>query len=133
MEIEGEYNFGFSQILFSYNLGKYKTHEKFNLPNVPSQKLGMIFNTKFKKVNLSFFANYVGKRYADNLNKVVIDEFTTANVNLSYLWDNFSINLDIINLTNVKYYDNIRINAFGGRYYEPAPKRHLAVSLIMKM
>ena len=133
LEIEGEYNFGFSQILFSYNLGKYKTHEKFNLPNVPSQKLGMIFNTKFKKVNLSFFANYVGKRYADNLNKVVIDEFTTANVNLSYLWDNFSINLDIINLTNVKYYDNIRINAFGGRYYEPAPKRHLAVSLIMKM
>ena len=93
----------------------------------------MIFNTKFKKVNLSFFANYVGKRYADNLNEVVIDEFTTANVNLSYLWDNFSINLDIINLTNVEYYDNIRINAFGGRYYEPAPKRHLAVSLIMKM
>ena len=29
--------------------------------------------------------------------------------------------ISINNLTNTKYFDNIRINAFGSRYYEPAP------------
>jgi iron complex outermembrane receptor protein len=28
------------------------------------------------------------------------------------------------NITDRAYFDNIRINAFGGRFYEPAPGRH---------
>ena len=31
----------------------------------------------------------------------------------------------INNLFNVQYFDNIRLNAFGKRYYEPAPGRNL--------
>jgi iron complex outermembrane receptor protein len=31
--------------------------------------------------------------------------------------------LIINNIFQSEYFDNIRINAFGGRYYEPAPKR----------
>ena len=27
-------------------------------------------------------------------------------------------------LLNVGYFDNIRLNAFGGRFYEPAPGRN---------
>jgi iron complex outermembrane receptor protein len=29
------------------------------------------------------------------------------------------------NLFDVTYFDNIRLNAFGSRYYEPAPGRNL--------
>ena len=36
-------------------------------------------------------------------------------------WD---IHLGVRNLTSSEYPDNIRINAFGGRYFEPAPTRH---------
>jgi iron complex outermembrane receptor protein len=30
----------------------------------------------------------------------------------------------INNLLNTTYYDNIRLNAFGARFYEPAPGRN---------
>ena len=33
------------------------------------------------------------------------------------------------NLLDVNYFDNIRINAFGKRYYEPAPKRNVHFGL----
>jgi iron complex outermembrane receptor protein len=32
--------------------------------------------------------------------------------------------LGVNNAFNQEYFDNIRINAFGKRYYEPAPKRN---------
>jgi iron complex outermembrane receptor protein len=32
--------------------------------------------------------------------------------------------LGINNITDETYYSNIRINAFGGRFYEPAPDRN---------
>ncbi|MGB1942233.1 MAG: hypothetical protein ACPHOD_06150, partial [Flavobacteriaceae bacterium] len=35
----------------------------------------------------------------------------------------------VFNLTDTHYFDNIRINAFGGRFYEPAAGRHLLFSL----
>jgi iron complex outermembrane receptor protein len=35
----------------------------------------------------------------------------------------------IQNLTNTSYFDNIRINAFGNRYYEPAAGRNFALKL----
>jgi iron complex outermembrane receptor protein len=44
-----------------------------------------------------------------------------------------SIDLDffagINNLFNTRYFDNIRLNAFGGRYYEPAPGRNVFFGL----
>jgi len=35
----------------------------------------------------------------------------------------------INNLFDESYNDNIRINAFGGRYFEPAPGRHVYVGV----
>ena len=37
--------------------------------------------------------------------------------------------LIINNIFQSEYFDNIRINAFGGRYYEPAPKELFLVEL----
>ena len=36
-----------------------------------------------------------------------------------------SLSGGINNLFNVRYFDNIRLNAFGGRFYEPAPGRNV--------
>ena len=33
----------------------------------------------------------------------------------------FDAFVSLNNILNEKYFDNIRINAFGSRYYEPAP------------
>jgi iron complex outermembrane receptor protein len=39
----------------------------------------------------------------------------------------------INNLLNNKYYDNIRLNAFGSRYYEPAPPRNFYISIALRL
>ena len=63
--------------------------------------------------------------YADNSNKTIIDDY--KKIDLTILKDfnisnkNWNGFISINNLTNTKYFDNIRINAFGSRYYEPAP------------
>ena len=67
----------------------------------------------------------LGNMYADYSSKTIINgdkkidltifkDFNISNKN----WNGF---ISINNLTNTKYFDNIRINAFGSRYYEPAP------------
>jgi iron complex outermembrane receptor protein len=38
----------------------------------------------------------------------------------------------INNLFNEYYNSNIRINAFGGRYYEPAPERNVYAGIVIR-
>lgn len=71
---------------------------------------------------------YVGEMYANNSNSVEVDRYDVANLQLGYSklmgqWE-FSPFLGINNLTDELYPSNIRINAFGGRYYEAAPERN---------
>jgi iron complex outermembrane receptor protein len=63
--------------------------------------------------------------YADNSNKTIINDYKKIDLTIfkdfnisNKNWNGF---ISINNLTNTKYFDNIRINAFGSRYYEPAP------------
>jgi iron complex outermembrane receptor protein len=41
-------------------------------------------------------------------------------------------NLLPTNLFNESYNSNIRINAFGGRYFEPAPERNIYAGLVIR-
>jgi iron complex outermembrane receptor protein len=66
-----------------------------------------------------------GNMYADNSNKTIINDYKKIDLTIfkdfnisNKNWNGF---ISINNLTNTKYFDNIRINAFGSRYYEPAP------------
>lgn len=74
-------------------------------------------------------ALYVGSFYVDNANSEKNDAYTVANLRLGYRgysgrWE-FSPFLGINNLFNERYNSNVRINAFGGRYFEPAPERNI--------
>ena len=40
--------------------------------------------------------------------------------------------IGINNLFNAHYNSNIRINAFGGRYYEPAPERNVYAGIVIR-
>ena len=65
--------------------------------------------------------------FADNSNLVNVSKFNTLNLKIGKEFNLFkSIVYPFLILNNIfeqEYFDNIRINAFGGRYYEPAPKR----------
>ncbi len=69
---------------------------------------------------------YVGEQFANNSNSVKVDSYTVANLRLglertvgSSIVSPF---IGINNLFDESYNTDIRINAFGSRYFEPAPE-----------
>jgi iron complex outermembrane receptor protein len=79
---------------------------------------------------LGFFADwdiqYVDEREADNANTAKAKDYLLSNLRAGYEhsfgdWEVTGF-IGVTNLTNQKYIDNLRINAFGGRFFEPAPR-----------
>jgi iron complex outermembrane receptor protein len=74
----------------------------------------------------AFDVLYVGEQFANNANSVKVDSYTVANLRLgleravgSTIISPF---IGINNLFDEGYNNNIRLNAFGSRYFEPAPE-----------
>jgi iron complex outermembrane receptor protein len=71
----------------------------------------------------------VGDFFADNGNTAVNDSYRVANLRVGVAdarFGDWSISpfVGLNNLTDESYASEVRINAFGGRYFEPAPERH---------
>jgi iron complex outermembrane receptor protein len=66
--------------------------------------------------------------YADNANTVRSGAYTVANLRagLTRQWDQWEVSpfIGINNMFAEEYFDNIRLNAGFGRYFEPAPERN---------
>jgi iron complex outermembrane recepter protein len=69
-----------------------------------------------------------GKMYANDQNTDTAEGYELIHLrggwNFEFGKTRLKVHAGIRNLTDVEYFDNLRINAFGGRYYEPAPGRH---------
>ena len=72
---------------------------------------------------------YVGSLFADNSNSVKVPGYKVVNVRIGkdiQVGDwTVSPFLGINNLFDESYNSNVRINAFGGRYFEPAPDTNI--------
>ena len=136
-----------SQLLFSkgkLNLSYTNAKNTFNdfildgndlkglsLPGIPNQILDieLIFNLSKRRI-LLINNRLVGELFADNLNETQVSSYNLLNITYSkQIFNNSEIYLGVNNLLDVNYFDNIRINAFGKRYYEPAPKRNIHFGL----
>ncbi len=136
-----------SQLLFSngrLNLSYTNAKNTFNdfvlngndlkglsLPGIPNQILDveLIFNLS-KRSTLLINNRLIGELFADNLNETQVSSYNLLNITYSkQIFNNSEIYLGVNNLLDVNYFDNIRINAFGKRYYEPAPKRNVHFGL----
>ena len=89
-----------------------------------------------KQLENSINRGACGSFFANNSNTVQIDSFQKIRVQAakSFRVNKMKISLSggINNLLNVRYFDNIRLNAFGGRFYEPAPGRNAYFGLILE-
>ena len=96
------------------------------IPGIPSQMLDLEVLFKLSKKRMLILTNrLIGERYADNLNETLVSSYNIFNVKyLKEIFKKSQFSLGVNNLFNEEFYDNIRINAFGKRYYEPAPKRN---------
>ena len=85
---------------------------------------------------VQFSTEHVGRFYANDTNEVVIDAYQKgrfqAEKQFDFSWGTLSWTAGIHNLWNTQYFDNIRINAFGGRFYEPAPGRNAYFGLTLE-
>ncbi len=98
-------------------------------PGIPKHFAGLgLYYDDAAGLSAAMDLRYTGQMFADNTNEVEVDDYAYLNLRLGYAfeWSKSSLTLHggVRNLTNTKYFDNIRINAFGGRYYEPAPGTH---------
>lgn len=80
-------------------------------------------------------ASYSGELFANNGNTVAVDAYTVANFRIynEYAMGNWQLrpHIGINNIFDESYNSNIRINAFGGRYFEPAPTRNVYAGVVV--
>ena len=79
---------------------------------------------------------YTGEIYADNANLTSVESSTVSNLRVGHdvFFDDWEVAsfLGVNNLFDEDYNDNIRINAFGGRYFEPAPERNAYIGITVR-
>ena len=114
----------------SFQYGNYQTSSgNFNgnhLPGIP-RHFGSI-SVKYlgkKGLNINVQNQFIGSLFANDANTIKVDSYSMTNINFSGKINVHKIDIlpvaGINNIFNAKYNDNIRINAFGNRFYEPAP------------
>ena len=135
LELNSQLSFKGGRINLSYTLSKNKFEDFIidnnnladNLiPGIPSQMLDLDLIFKLSRGRSLIISNrLIGERYADNANETLISSYNLLNIKYSKeIFRKSEIFLGVNNAFNQEYFDNIRINAFGKRYYEPAPKRN---------
>ena len=135
LELSSQLSFKGGKINLSYTLSKNKFEDFIidnknladNLiPGIPSQMLDLDLIFKLSRGRSLIISNrLIGERYADNANETLVSSYNLLNIKYSKeIFKKSEIFLGVNNAFNQEYFDNIRINAFGKRYYEPAPKRN---------
>ncbi len=80
---------------------------------------------------------YAGSLFLNNANAAQDNAYWVGNLRLGYKKElsgwSFEPFLGLNNFLNTYYNNNIRINAFGQRYFEPAPERHLYAGISIKI
>jgi len=75
----------------------------------------------------------VGEFYADNANEAENGARSELELQVGRTWrlGDWRVrgSVGVFNLLDQRYNDNVRVNAFGGRFFEPAPERHFFASL----
>ena len=83
-----------------------------------------------KDWQVRYARTYRGNIFADDSNTTSIAAFWRDDLQLKLpVKQQLKLLLGTNNIFNVHYSDNIRINAFGGRFYEAAPGREVYARL----
>ena len=136
-ELEASYNLGKPGVLnASYTQAKYEFENQGvsgDLAGIPKSNFSIEWLYAYKNLDLKLDLKYVNSLFADNYNEVKVPSYLLSNIALknkvNFKGVSLDIGLHIRNLFDEKYYDNIRANAFGNRFYEPASLRQFILSI----
>ena len=118
-------SFNYAAIEFKdYELDE-KTLSGNRLPGIPKQQFFASVSYNFNNgLGVMSQNQYNGSIYSDDANQNLVSPYFLSNLKIWKSYNNFEVFGGINNLFNRLYNDNIRINAWGKRYYEPAPTRN---------
>ncbi len=136
----GDYQFKDFRVL-SFDAGGVATvDDDFSGSRIP----GTVKNQLFGELRYTHPSGYfgaidllhIGEQFANNSNSVEVGSYTVLNARFgaektfgsTIISPFFGIN----NLTDERYNTDIRINAFGGRYFEPAPDRNIYAGVAIR-
>lgn len=102
-----------------------------DLPGLPKHMGSLSFQyIKPKLLTVRLENRWVGSLYTDDANSTQDDAYLLTNLNLGTSFIVGKLRMApyfiVSNIFDTEYNDNIRINAFGGRYYEPGPGTNIA-------
>ncbi len=127
------------QATFSYTYSDFKFDDfvdasgnNFGGNVIPGTSKNILFGELNYRSERGWFASldvlYIDDQFANNANTDYNDAYTLSNLRLGYEHTSGSLVVtpfvSVNNLFDETYNANVRINAFGGRYYEPGPKRN---------
>jgi iron complex outermembrane receptor protein len=123
LKIQANYN----RAANTFKNGEFKNNE---LPGI-AKDFGLLSISKRVSENLSISYKkvYRGVILANNDNSVSIPKMSVDHLDLVWSAQKVTFTSGIQNLFDKTYSDNIRINAFGGRYYETALPRQVFLGL----
>ena len=105
-----------------------------HMPGFPEHQLSTSLQYNFSQGwIIALQSQYIGALYADDANQTRVPDYFLANIRLWKSFEGFSFFGGINNLLDRAYFDNIRINAFGKRYYEPAPLRNIYIGINLSL
>ena len=100
------------------------------LPGAPEQQFTVSLEYNFLGGwGTALQSQYSGNLYADDANQTRVEDYLLVNFRFWKSLKKISFFCGINNLLNKAYFDNIRINAYGKRYYEPAPMRNFYLGI----
>ncbi|WP_348673177.1 TonB-dependent receptor [uncultured Abyssibacter sp.] len=101
-------------------------------PGIPRQHGYLTVSWAPGATLLSLRGRFIGELYADDANSTRVPGHALLDLGGSLPLDakrRWTLRAGVNNLGDIDYADNVRINAFGGRYFEPAPGRHVYAGL----
>lgn len=120
-------SYAYSNFLVTEDAQSSDPSSQYRMPGIPQHNVSFGAIYKIKGLELSMNGRYISDISLSNDGEKVDGNFV-ANASVNYSIQTKRTKLvpffNINNLTNTVYNDNLRINAFGGRYFEPAPGIH---------
>jgi iron complex outermembrane recepter protein len=140
IEVEFAYQINsFIKITSNYTLSSIKftdigVNNGKKLPGIPiSNAFGSLELKPANYGQIIFETRYVGEVYLNDLNTIKTPSYTEINLKMRKDLNIKNIHLTLLgganNLGNTSYFSNLRINAAGSRYYEPAMPRNYFVTI----
>ena len=127
-------SYSFSDFIFDSYVLDGSAYNGNRLPAIPKHHAFFSFKYKFNStISAEIKSKYVGTFFADDKNSNEVDAYSIFQFRVWKDFKNYSLYAGVNNLFNKKYFDNIRINAFANRFYEPAPLRNYYAGINFKI